>query len=155
MSKHLFFYLLSSSILILTEGCTFGISNYHHVDSDGWIRTDSIHIQLSHIDSGQYTKSLALRILKTFPLQDIKIGIKETLHPKTNTTNKIQKIHCRLADSKGHISKRGIDHAEYTFVVDTITIAKNDTIEYTIFHCLKQDTIEGINAIGIELEKVY
>lgn len=153
--KHIVFAISALSLLMTISACAPVNGNLKCVDSDCWLRNDSIHLSITTLDSGSFAGMMAVRVLHTYPMQEIWLGFRETIRNDSCRAEKgIRKMRFRLAGADGQLSERGLNYAEYTFPVDTINMGTQDTLDVTIFHYMPTDTIKGVSEVGWIIEKI-
>ena len=127
-------------------------SHYEPTPSTGWEKNDTISFGISPVrEAGYYKEELGLRINENYPFQGLCLIVEQTVLPSGYRHN--DTLNCKLIDKKGSIKGTGINHYQYIFHVNTIRLAKGDSLHINVKHNMKREIMPGVTDIGIKIER--
>ncbi|MBQ8988101.1 MAG: gliding motility lipoprotein GldH [Prevotella sp.] len=144
--------ILAASILFCACGRQKEYSNFQHVSTTGWDKTDTLFFDIPPIKKdGTYREELELRIDNNFPFQSLTLEVIQTILPSDRQTN--YELHCPLIDQKGNMRGAGISFFQYTFPIDNMLLSTGDSIHISVTHKMKREIMSGVADVGISLTK--
>mgnify|MGYP002526435807 CR=1 FL=1 len=122
-------------------------SQYQHIDSEGWEKTDTLHFTIPVKQQGQYDIQLGMRTDSYYPYTQVKVVVNQktqkTLTEHTDT------LTIDITDTEGNIQGKGLSIYQYSFPLHQVILNDDDSLTVNIFHCMKRSPLPGINDIGI------
>lgn len=126
--------------------------NFHSLPSEGWSKQDTVVFDVAVPDSQtNYRLDIEIRNTNRYPYQDIGLGLCYC-GPGISQTTTDSLQHYILADRQGHWKGEGWGGLYQTrFPAGTIRIDSAGTYRLKLIHTLPNETLPGINDIGIRL----
>lgn len=134
------------------SGCTGdkAYDNYRALDIEGWNRTDTVDFDAGKIVPGTYNMCIGFRATNDYPFKELGININWTVYPSGKSFHKT--VRCKVFDDNGHLSgNSGISADDFLFHIGEITVAKGDSVVFTVSHAMNMDEIPGLTTIGLQL----
>jgi gliding motility-associated lipoprotein GldH len=147
----LYIIILLMAIVALT-GCNNGraYDRYRALDIEGWDRSDTVDFNTCRLTPGTYNMYVGFRATSSYPFRDLGININWTVYPSGKSFHKT--VRCNVFDSTGHMSGRGgISSDDFLYHTGQITVAKGDSVVFTVSHAMNMDQIPGLTTIGLQL----
>lgn len=152
--------LLLKSLILLLAASLFGACDkrkvyhaYQSLPDEGWRRTDTLCFSAEVPDSQTYCKlSVEVRNRNDYPYQNLLLSIgcttPDSLSSPTDT------LHLTLADEEGIWKGKGWGGLyQNSFPAGSVRIGKPGTYLFKIAYTFPDETLPGINDIGIKLER--
>ncbi len=133
-------------------GCNNGraYDRYRALDIEGWDRSDTVDFNASRLTPGTYDMYVGFRATSSYPFRDLGININWTVYPSGKSFHKT--VRCNVFDNNGHMSGRGgISSDDFLYHTGQITVAKGDSVVFTVSHAMNMDQIPGLTTIGLQL----
>lgn len=149
----------NSIILLLVAGALSACDKqtvyhtFHSLPIEGWQRKDTLFFNVEIPDSLTYYKlSIEVRNRNDYPYQNIDLSVS---HDSTDAHSlPADTLHLTLADKKGIWKGDGWGGLYQTsFPAGSVRIGKAGTYLFKIAYTLPDETLQGINDIGIKLRK--
>lgn len=150
--------VLSRGLLLLFAACAIGACdkqtvyhNFHSLPGEGWNKQDTVVFDVAVCDSQtHYRLDIEIRNTARYPYQDIGLGLCYCGPGISRTTT--DSLHYILADRQGHWKGEGWGGLYQTsFPAGTVRIDSAGTYHFRLVHTLPDETLQGINDIGIRL----
>lgn len=124
--------------------------NYRALDIEGWNRTDTIGFNAGKIAPGAYDMCIGFRATSRYPFKELGFNVKWTVYPSGKTFHKT--VRCKVFDDDGHMSgSSGISADDFLYHIGSITVAKGDSVVFTVSHAMNMDDIPGLTTVGLQL----
>lgn len=126
--------------------------DYAHVSSDGWRRSDTLHFSIPRMkEAGDYCLFLGLRSDNDYPYMNASVIVEQKLMPEGHIF--VDTVKIDLTRSNGRSRGTGVNLYQFMTEVDTLYLDVDDSLEISIRHDIKTDTLRGISDVGVELMK--
>lgn len=125
---------------------------FRSLPAEGWLRRDTLAFDVQVSDSMTYYKlSLQVRNLNNYPYRNLPLTVCHIADSIPSPTDTVQFI---LADSKGNWTGKGWGGLYQTSVsVGSIRIDRPGTYRFKVSYALPDERLQGINDVGIKLER--
>lgn len=146
--------LAAAAMALSLAACDNGMVfyKYSHAPTEGWEKNDTVVFDVpKQKHAGIYRLDIGLRTNEQFPFTSISLVVEQTVLPQKTT--RTDTLKCRLADEKGNILGRGINHFQYDFALSDLNLKENDSLHVSIRHIMKRETLPGISDIGLKVTK--
>lgn len=146
---------LMISVLFLLYACENQLiyNSYQYISGKTWSKSDTITFTPEISDSlSEYYTYIEIRNHNSYPYQDLHLAISynmpDTLSFKTDT------LKLQIADKEGRWLGDGWGGLyQLSFSIATLKANTTGPYKFYINHCMADETITGINDIGIRIEK--
>lgn len=128
--------------------------SYHHLPNGRWNKNDTLLFTHKISDSAAlYKVSLEIRYQDYYPYRNLFLFIqRNTANSSFFITDTVEYI---LATPKGKWKGSGLGTLhQITFPYHTFSLPQNRNYSFKIGHVMKEEVLDGINDIGICIEKV-
>lgn len=144
---------LSLGLISMAFSCTQDrvFEEFHAFESQSWNEKDSVSFELKEVKEKQGAKLIGVRFNETYPYSNFYIRIITEDSLGTILENKL--LNVPLFDSKsGEPRGKGFGNT-FTFY-DTIPLDFSaNTARIKLLQYMRQENIDGIEAVGIKIEK--
>ncbi len=150
-------YWITGIILLLAcPACKNDImfSDVKTLPACGWEATHPAAFTFVTTDTTDtYNVLLYIRHRKNYPYQNLWLFVEKKLPDNTTVSDTIE---CYLSDQRGRWLGNGIGSILEMPVLyeQNIRFPKNGEYTYRIFHGMREDTLTGINDIGMSIETI-
>lgn len=152
---------LFSSIAVLLTVCSFSscsrrtvIHRFEPVDVQGWSPNDTIRFTVDSIGTeGCYTPTVGIRTSAhvLYPYRSLFLVVRQIWHqPEQVRTDTVE---CKLTDEHGNTTGNGVSLYQYEFVQPPVQLEQGSYGNITVSHLMRNDLLQGITEIGIELSR--
>ena len=127
--------------------------SFQSLPSEGWMRKDTLYFNVNVSDSLTYYKlSMEVRNRNNYPYQNLSLSV--CYDSPDSVSLPADTIQLALADTEGIWKGDGWGGLYQTAVpAGSIRIDKSGTYRFKIAYVLPDETLQGLNDIGIKLEK--
>lgn len=142
-------------VSVLLASCSEHIvfSEQKELPKYGWDKNDAIAFEASMTDTfSAYDVLITLRNDETYPNQNLWLFIDETAPDGTLRKDTVQ---CFLVDNQGHWIGSGVGSLHYVSVYykQQCRFSQQGIYRYNIKHGMRYDQLQGLNDIGIKIQK--
>jgi len=119
-----------------------------------WESTDTLRFIIPPLaETGNYDLSVGIRttVAPPYPFQCIWLVVKQHWHAPERT--QLDTIQCKLADARGETNGQGMTRYTFSFPVKTAYYPQRDSADVCVYHIMRSEMLQGIDAVGIRLEK--
>ncbi len=126
---------------------------FQPVDAHEWRCTDTLHfVPDTATIAADNTLSLCLRLGQQFKYRDLWLVCEQRsdslLKPHRDT------VHFILADANGRWQTTGVVLHEASQRLHTLSLKKNESPEFLVYHIMREQGIQGIFDVGLRLEPI-
>lgn len=143
-------------VTVLLTSCNEHIvfSEQKELSKYGWDKNDAVVFEANMTDSlSAYDVLITLRNDETYPNQNLWLFVDETA---PNGTIQRDTVQCFLVDNQGHWIGSGVGSLHYVSVYykQQCRFSQQGTYRYSIKHGMRYDQLQGLNDIGIKIQKM-
>lgn len=119
---------------------------------EGWSKDDILTFSLPKAETeGVYGIDMKLRSNSSYPFMGITLIVEKTFFP--SLFKSIDTIPCRLREHNGMPRQQGVSYYQNTFHIGEIRLSQGDSLQITVRHNMKRESLPGIGDVGIMLTK--
>ncbi|MCI6160871.1 MAG: gliding motility lipoprotein GldH [Prevotella sp.] len=142
------------SMAALLTSCEFKTvyDKYQHTPLAGWEKNDTLFFSVPKMPhAGDFRMEVGLRTDESFPFRSISLVIEQRLYPSNIVMT--DTIRCELTNQKGYIKGNGVNFYQYKFPLKDIRLNRGDSLQVSIRHAMRRETLPGISDVGFKIKK--
>lgn len=119
---------------------------------EGWAKDDTLTFSLPKAETeGVYGMDLKLRSNGSYPFMGITLIVEKTFFP--SLFKSIDTIPCQLREDNGMPRQQGVSYYQNKLYIGEIRLSQGDSLQVSVRHDMKRETLPGIGDVGIMLTK--
>jgi gliding motility-associated lipoprotein GldH len=147
-------WLLALVTLLTLSACDDNTiySHYESTSLAGWERGDTLHFKNIVVKATtDYKEEIGLRINDSFPFMSLFLVVEQHVRPRHVV--RMDTLSCRLVDKDGHVKGRGLSFYQYNFHLTTLQLQAGDTLDISVRHNMKRESLPGIANVGMTISR--
>lgn len=147
-------HIAAVAAVCLFASCTTDVAYHHyeHVDHAGWDKRDTVRFMVDTIrETGVYDATLCLRTSPDYPYRNISMRVFEEARPSGKRF--ARRMDFCIVRKNGTQIGQGINFFTNEVPVGTLSLKSGDTLFVKVGHNMRNETLQGVQDIGIKLKR--